>query len=286
MEKLTDQELDSIFKAAAEGIKPEYDVAAWEGMNERLNASAKSPSAINRWLPLSILGLIIFSGGVWIGYTLSNPASEPDTKKDGKQILTESKVVSIDIDNQDLSQKTTPQYGKVAKDGNQVSDSDNRNSQSGQPKQITLVDTKGNTDDRIIEKYVSPDRLSENYKIEINDSHENEIVNASNLQQSNKDANKLLLAEEPGKDSASVAKIEARQEADTTKSGSKQDNKKEKAVVTKGIFIRGLASPDFSSIDFGSSGTVGSNYALLIEYQLNTRWSVSTGAIRSLKKYS
>jgi hypothetical protein len=281
MEKLTDQELDALFKSAAEGIKPEYDGAAWEGMNERLNVPAKSPSIINKWLPLSILGLVIFSGGVWIGYTLSYNSSDIDTKKE-EQLLTESKTVSVDSDNRNVSEKTIQQE-KANKDGNQISNSVNGKSKSDQTKQSFVV-AKPNSNDRVVEKYAGDaDRQTEDQKME-SDSHENEFISASNLQQVHNDANKLLPVEESNSDSISIAKIEA-QETDSTKLDSKQDNK-ERAPVGKGIFIRGLASPDFTSVDFGSAGETGSNYALLIEYQFNNRWSVSTGAIRSFKKYS
>ncbi len=283
MEKLTDQELDSIFKSAADGIKPEYDVAAWEGMNERLNASAKAPSIINRWLPLSFLGLVIFSSGIWIGYTLSNNSLQTDAEKNNEQILTESKPVSVVIDNQ-LSEKTVQQE-KATKDGNQISNSVNGKSQSDQTKQALVV-AKQNTSDRVVEKHLADaDPLSEETKIEMIESQQNELV-SSNQQQDNKDVNRLVLVEKSNSDSISVAKIEAGQETDSTKLDSKQDDKTEKAIVAKGLFIRGLASPDFTSVDFGSAGETGSNYALLIEYQFNSRWSVSTGAIRSFKKYS
>ncbi len=54
----------------------------------------------------------------------------------------------------------------------------------------------------------------------------------------------------------------------------------------RSIFIRMLASPDLSSINYAAVNSVGSNYALLVDYQFNSRWSVSTGGIWSKKKYS
>ena len=37
MKKLTDQELDSVFKNAAEGYEPAFDQAAWETMKAKLD---------------------------------------------------------------------------------------------------------------------------------------------------------------------------------------------------------------------------------------------------------
>jgi opacity protein-like surface antigen len=277
MEKLTDQELDSLFKAAAEGIKPEYEVAAWEGMNERLNASAKPPLISNKWLPLSLLGLIIFSGGVWLGYTLSN-SSMPNVKEKADQILTESKTVSID--NQSLSKKAeSRKEERETDDVNQILNSD-KNSHSHQPQNqepITRIDAKQNANDRISEKQFVD-------QIERNGLQKDGFENVTNLQQ-DETTNKLVSREESMRDSSSIAKNESRQKADSTNLISEQ-NDTAKARFTKGLFIRGLASPDFSSIDFGRAGATGSNYALLIEYQFSNRWSVSTGAIRSFKKYS
>lgn len=276
MEKLTDQELDSIFKAAAEGIKPEYEVAAWEGMNERLNASAKPPLISNKWLPLSLLGLIIFSGGVWLGYTLSN-SSMPNVKEKADQILMGSKTVSID--KQSLSKKTElRQEERETDDVNKILNSDkNLHSHQLQNQQPKTRDAKQNANDRISENQ-SVDQIERNWL------QKDGFENVSNLQQ-DETTNKLVSREESKRDSSSIAKNESRQNADSTNLVSEQNNT-EKARFTKGLFIRGLASPDFSSIDFGSAGATGSNYALLVEYQFSNRWSVSTGAIRSFKKYS
>jgi hypothetical protein len=284
MEKLTDQELDSIFKTAAEGIKPEYDAAAWQGMNERLDVKAKSSSIISRWLPLSFLGLIIFSSGIWIGYELKSSSSEPDAKKNEVQILTESKTVSID--NQSLAGKvTTKQKELETADESQILNSGGIPTQGDRNQRIALQNAKQNRNDKVVEKdAVEAHPLNGDSKMGINDSQENTLANDSNLQQTDTYTSEVLVYEEPKSDSNFSEEIKAKSEIDSTTLDSKKDEQQK--VLAKGIFIRGLASPDFSSIDFGSSGAAGSNYALLVEYQFTNRWSVSTGAIRSFKKYS
>ncbi|MBL7872691.1 MAG: hypothetical protein JNM78_13830 [Cyclobacteriaceae bacterium] len=282
MEKQTDQELDSLFKAAAEGIKPEYEVAAWEGMTERLDAVSKSPTVFNKWILLSLLGIIIFTGGVWMGYTLNNTSAEPDVKKNTDQILTESKTVSID--NQNLSEKTTSQQKKSEADDYQIQNSSSQNSNTDQRQRVALVKEKQNANDGVTEKNaVKEEHLNVDHR-EVNDLQDNELGNVSNLQQDDKDSNKLFFSK-PKIESIPAAEKKAKHESDSTKLDSKKEEDQQK-IFAKGIFVRGLASPDFSSVNFGSSGSIGSNYALLVEYQFANRWSVSTGAIRSFKKYS
>ena len=70
MKKLTDQEIDSAFKDAAEGYEPPFDMAAWKAMNAKLNQPAKASFLLrHRWILISLIGLVIFSGGVWLGTT-------------------------------------------------------------------------------------------------------------------------------------------------------------------------------------------------------------------------
>ena len=63
MKKLTDQELDSIFKHAAEGFEPSFDSAAWDAMNAKLDQP--KPAMWNGWITFVLLGLVIFSSGVY-----------------------------------------------------------------------------------------------------------------------------------------------------------------------------------------------------------------------------
>jgi hypothetical protein len=280
MEKLTDQELDALFKSAAEGINPEYEVAEWEGMNERLNAVAKSPSIFNKWILLSLIGVIIFSGGIWIGYTLSNSASEPDAKNNEK-ILTESKIVS----DQRVSEKRfSPQANASANDAKKISNLESRNSTTDQIQKTTLVEKKRYVDDEVSEKKdVENELLEADQEVKIIDLHESNLVNVYNLQQDTQ-VGKDLFLNESNIDSIASSEVIVKQESDSTDVIS--DKNKDNQAQKKSLFIRGLASPDFTSINFGSSGAAGSNYALLIEYQFANRWWVSTGAIRSFKKYS
>ena len=58
MKKLTDQELDSVFKNAAEGYEPAFDSAAWDAMNAKLDQP--KPTIWKAWMPFALLGLLFF----------------------------------------------------------------------------------------------------------------------------------------------------------------------------------------------------------------------------------
>jgi opacity protein-like surface antigen len=74
--------------------------------------------------------------------------------------------------------------------------------------------------------------------------------------------------------------------ADSTQSHKKEEAKKSTLPSPRTFYLRLLASPDFSSINYTPVNSVGSNYSVLVDYQLTNRWSISTGAIWSMKTYS
>ena len=82
MKKLTDQELDSLFKAASEGYQPEFDAAAWEAMTEKFKQP--KPGLWKKWIPISLLGLTIFSTGIWVGINLNQ-----DSRYEEKELKTQ-----------------------------------------------------------------------------------------------------------------------------------------------------------------------------------------------------
>jgi hypothetical protein len=282
MEKLTDQELDALFKAAAEGINPEYEVAAWEGMNAKLDAAAKSPFTINRWIPLAIIGLIIFSSGVWLGYRLSSTSSGPDLKNKTEIRVAESKIVN----DENLAAKSiSSQKSVVSNDTEKKTQSENQNSTTDQNQSLALAETKQNAKDDFSEKKdVKNENLDVDQEVKIIDLQESKFKNVSNLERA-QDAEELILVESKT-DSITAEEVTPREKSDSTHVSSENNKDEDKKARKNNLFIRGLASPDFTAINFGSSGKAGSNYALLIEYQFAKRWWVSTGAIRSFKKYS
>ena len=54
----------------------------------------------------------------------------------------------------------------------------------------------------------------------------------------------------------------------------------------KGLYLRVAASPDISLTRMDEMTKSGSNWAALVEYRFNQRWSVQSGVIRSMKYYN
>ncbi len=257
MKKLTDQELDSLFKTASEGYQPAFDAAGWEAMANKLNQPR--PSAWKKWMPYALVGLIIFSSGVWIGTTLNTDQTEnkAEVSAQEKDLVRENLKEQPIID-QLLKEDETEVLRSENNKDNLVG---NRNVISPDDKEdvrpIFITTNENKKALASLEKNNLPEQLW---------ADEVEIQTSENLS-----------------DSTLRAKSEIK--TDTTQKNTDEKEKKEHRSSHL-IFIRALASPDFSAINFSSASSVGSNYAFLLEYQINSRLTISTGAIRSMKKYS
>jgi len=265
MKKLTDQELDSVFKNAAEGYEPAFDPADWDAMNAKLD-QPRSP-LWKRWMPFALLGLVIFSTGVLVGiYLNEKPLLTKGPSKPQKEKVIEEKNINT-LGNQKQSTEVTKQTAaqkegeseiikrpEVA-DGNTFSgiitagDQEIKNNKS-----VIIADNSDLDDDT---KFISQEDMI-SYKIE----------------------NLLLMSP-----ADSIMQEVGEVKGDTSQSDS--DNKKKKGSISlPPIFLRALVSPDFSSISYASATSIGSNYALLVEYQITDRWSISSGGILSMKEYA
>jgi Outer membrane protein beta-barrel domain len=269
MKKLTDQELDSVFKNAAEGYEPAFDAAAWEVMNAKLNQP--KVSVWKRWMTYTLVGLIIFSTGVWVGTYMNEKA--PET-----QLFSESKSKDIINDENVINQQSQEQPQPVA-------------SQLPQQKETGIENNEGRVTNRqVIDKVVTAidHGVNDNSVVIVKDDS-NSIDETKFVLQSEKKSDEFnSKITEVSADSVSQQNSIAEVEQDSTQSNSEEDHKNKKLPSQHSIFLRALVSPDFSSIKntSSSSSATGSNYSLLVEYQLMDRWSLSTGGIWSMKKYS
>lgn len=261
MKKLTDQELDSLFKAASEGYQPTFDAAGWEAMANKL--AQPKPSLWKKWMPYALAGLIIFSSGVWIGTTLNqnqvnNKEGESIHEKDHSL---ENQTDQPTADQQHKGDETI--IGASKPDNKRVTGNINRNNLGDRNKESishAILDTE--TDNRFnnpdSEKHILPEKLQV-------------------------DRSEVIAKENPND---STLHTHEETETATTKLIPEEQEKKKDHKSSHSISLRALASPDFSAINFSSASSVGSNYAFLLEYQINSRLTISAGAIRSMKKYS
>jgi Outer membrane protein beta-barrel domain len=256
MKKLTDQELDSVFKNAVEGYEPAFDAAAWDTMNAKLDQPR--PTLWKRWMSYTLVGLIIFSTGVWVG-TYLNKSSSGAQIQSGDKALSQEERTTIDKDH-DQTRFTDQLEGKDENNVKVEKDADRK-------KLLWTV-----TEDNGIE--------NTNW-IGVTD-------NSSTMDEATFILNGVNSSLESGTIVTSNTADSVLQEVkeDTIQTVTEDSKKDKQPINSHPVFLRILASPDFSSINYSSATSTGSNYALLVEYQLSNRWSISTGGIWSMKKYA
>jgi hypothetical protein len=220
----------------------------------------------------TLVGLIIFSSGVWVG-TYKNeepPKTELHSESKSKDITSKEHNV---VNQQNLEQP------------NPVT---NHNPQQRESRIENNVDEV--TDHQGIDRVVTTidHEVKDNNVIIVNDEGNSIDEKKVVLQSENKpdDFNNKITA--ISADSVSQQNSITGVKQDSTQLNSEEEKKKERPNSQHSIFLRALVSPDFSSIKntYSSSSATGSNYSLLVEYQLMDRWSISTGGIWSMKKYS
>jgi Outer membrane protein beta-barrel domain len=266
MKRLTDQELDSIFKNAADGYEPAFDSAAWDAMNAKLDQP--KPTIWKRWMTFMLLGAVIFSTGVWVGTRISE-----------KRLLTESLVKSKGKES--IQQKSATTQNNQAQIATRQASVEQQTPIKSEQQEI-VVDQELNR--ILIANYEVLEKRQSSVIIDTID-----VMNEFNLLlQEEKNSNEFITSVSDNQaDTVEQQIIADEVKIDTTQPINSDIRKERKDYTDRHtIFLRALASPDFSSINYSSSSQTGSNYSLLMEYQLTKRWSISTGGIWSMKKYS
>jgi hypothetical protein len=275
MKKLTDQELDRLFKHAAEGYEPSFDQAAWEVMNARL----EQPKTVlwKQWIPFALLGLVIFSTGVWVGSRLSDDEKSENSLLGRNQSKLRQSEIAIAEQNQSTALKRS-------------NDRDQRVSILNQDTTRQISISKAVRNDTEINSAFQASANNAYNELDIESGMIESIpVKEYNTQSTNKNLKitDVLAIVQVKEENDSIQKIsEAMIEEDTTQSVSEMDKADGKVQNAHSFYFRLLASPDFSSINYSSPNESGSNYAVLLAYQLSNRWSISSGGIWSFKKYS
>ncbi|MBX2916954.1 MAG: PorT family protein [Cyclobacteriaceae bacterium] len=259
MEKLTDGELDSVFKNAAEGITPPFDPAAWDAMAQKMNAPRPAP-LWRRWTPILVLGTTIFFTGVWVGRT--------STESDSPELTEKKNVV-------EANEKSN--YAEALSGNNELSELEVL------PEVKNNVNKKSTVRVKLVSEYPSQNLTSQEKPNEQKNLHEikeeefTEVVGVISL--GHEVQLKDSLIENEVIDSIALVKS-----AVDSLDMSKEMNDKQSGSRVCGLFIRLLASPDLSSIKFGPA-ELGSNIGLVGEFSLSNKFSLSTGIIRARKNY-
>jgi hypothetical protein len=88
MKKLSDEEIDSLFKEAAANYEPTYHSSDWVAMNKKLEGT---PLRMPRWTIIAGIGALVFLSGIGVGVWMNNQPVLPtqqtkalDAKSDAK----------------------------------------------------------------------------------------------------------------------------------------------------------------------------------------------------------
>jgi hypothetical protein len=302
MKKLTDEEIDSLFKEAAEGYEPPYHPSDWEVMNKKLEgADFRMP----QWAILSIIGSIVFMAGIGVGVWMDNqktpvqPVAVQDTESDAKR-------------NASTGNENTPdgtiQAATISK--STLSNASASTVKSSMKKTLPLTTTSSllSTSLSTTKEKNANDPSFNDMTTSSSDSKSIAITSLQLPQGSNApqspsltqpmvvglsiDDPKTTDANPPALvNPSTAAKIDSSAVAITKENQAdslieKAATSPSKKISTLGKwFIKVMASPDNSSINFSSTAFAGTNFSAQVEYQLSKRWSLSTGVILSNKKY-
>lgn len=260
MEKLTDEELDSAFKAAADGNTPPYDATAWDAMLKKLDAPRPIP-VWRKWSPIILVGGLVFFSGVWVGRTtikkssevipIENKLSTESSVSDKQNTITDNNKVPGVVVTEDKIQ--APNSNRLITRLKSSVPTDLKEEQQEEGDLISLTENE------------QPEILQE---LPISFEHERVNEGELNIQTENVKVDSLIITK------TEVDSLDMSKELHDKPGGRR----------VYGLFIRLLASPDLSSIKFGPT-QLGSNIGVVGEFSFSDRVSISTGVLRAKKNY-
>lgn len=278
MQNMSDNELDNLFKEAAEGFTPPQDASAWKQMAGMLDKNPVKPAGFWNWKTISAVttaGLIAVTA-VWFVATDNHETIAKTNEKNGSNNATQGVV-------QEPKEQTHPTGNEDLAPAQSVED------KSTGVHAVSKAESKN-------DKYPAAKEKSARKRNNIPAIKDTEPpVITSEIQVSQTAALQTERNTTPVgiiEDKQTVASDSVKPEIVQTTVADSADNsvaisdKKEDKSKTRGVFsIKAVVSPDFSSVNFFSAGKTGFNYGLLAGYSFNNRWSVYTGVISSKKLY-
>lgn len=291
MQNMSDNELDNLFKEAAEGFTPPQDESAWKQMADRLDQHAVNTTGFWNWKTISAVTAtaVIAITSVWFVVGDQEKISKTQDKNESTNatqgVVQEQKEQAHSTGNQNLASAKsledksngtrTLSSAEPKKENTQVTrtqPSSKRNDHNGTPS-INDRDGKPSDGSESIMPIAAASTVQTSSAVQSEDR-------SSAPQVINKD--KVLVTGDSIK-----AVIRQDSLAHVTANSTDTPNKKDDAANVRGVWsIKAVVSPDYSSINFFSAGKTGFNYGLLAGYSFNNRWSVYTGVISSKKLYN
>lgn len=319
---MSDNELDNLFKEAADGFNTPHDPTAWKQMAKKLDDAGNTVGFWN-WKIISMLTVVgIMTGLIWY-LSVSNstgPSKAAEVKADKlveevKPETGQSAIANAERDQADLQSESRHDHDDqinehaLAKTDVQTSQSQATNSKKEVQTTVPPKAENNTNSTAGISKTTSPNKEinpeTSNGKLKGEESSEGLVTAAlvSGIQQSN--ANTSGNPSTPlntGNESVTIQKKsmvepdslikkeEVKKNMLNTDSASLKEvvvkTSDEKRPVNRFISVRAIAGVDLSSIKFFTLDDPGFNYGLLLGYAFNDRWSLYSGAVSSRKIYT
>jgi len=291
MQNMSDNELDNLFKEAAEGFVPPQDASAWKQMASMLDKNPVKPASFWNWKTITTVtttGLIAVTA-VWFAATDDRETIAKTNGKNGSNNATQG-VVQEQQSQTNLAgrENLSPAQPVENKGGgvHAVSTAESRNDKYPDTKEKSA--RKGNTHKG--DNGIQPDRDTELPATEKSEpavitsdimvSHATAPETVRSTSSSGVVEKDLLAATDSAESSPEKTRTDSAENVSTV--AEKKDKKSQRGVFS----LKAVLSPDFSSVNYFSASKSGINYGLLVGYSFNNRWSVYTGVISSKKLYT
>lgn len=295
MQNMSDNELDDLFKEAAEGFKPPQDSSAWNQMAARLD-QAPPVSGFWNWKTISVVSVtgILFLTATWYVVTpqkelrtLSDTQYESSNATPG--VVQEQKEQTHNAGEENLAPAQSLERkddGKDAADiteGNATKTSRSKaNTDRGNLRSVNVA--TGQDVNAFKQKQVlienQTNLLAETTPIQQRE-HASLETSAAQHQTSLTESKSIVV-----EDSIQTASADIKTDSAQSSDPAERKNEKKKLKSRSGFSVKFAVSPDFSSVNFFSASKPGINVGLLAGYSFNSRWSIYTGVISSKKLYT
>ena len=303
MQNMSDDELDKLFKEAAEGFNAPQDSSDWQDMLKRLD-KRPMPGGFWNWKTVSTAAFIGLTGVGLVWYTTLENSSEPVTE----HVMPSTNNIGIEgEDNQPSAGETTVLSNENSTTGIAPKESAQRNStpKANNPKlnkpieeafpvtnTTAIVDPRDEPNDQV----VKPVEI-------IEDENANSVSaipllgvsvtssNSADVSQQEQTTASTPVFHDVSTDSVALDSATSIVKQKITKDSAqvvveKKEQKNDREGKGSSFSIKLAVAPDFSSVNYYTPDKSGFNYGVLVGYSFNNRWSVYSGAIYSKKIYS
>jgi hypothetical protein len=323
--KISDKELDDLFKGAADNSSPEFEESAWDKMESMLDDSDidKGGGALTRPLIYGTIILLLLSFAYFTKDSWKDTSSKDETKttenktfaelnsngfegNSNEGIKKEEAIIEKTIENNDK----TKQVGETIQRNTFLEEkregrpeNENINSKPLPPSKsetslkqknfLTKKKSGFNSNSKPSQINMSQssgeDKIGQKEAVELNINVEtSEIIN-DEFEFPNSKNREIKSA--PVKEVVNLLKSRAFAYFETNFSFPSLTSAPKVILENEALEIdkwgiRLAISPDLSSVPANSFYKIGHDWAALVEYRLNERWSFQTGLIKSLKFYN